>query len=80
MSPNKIVELKVTRPLVGQFLEEWMGKYDQRRFNLLDSKDQEEFCIALNEMTKHLSHASSSSSISVVLGDQGVKALFLQID
>lgn len=77
---NNLLALKIKKPYVGAFLEEWLAEYGNRDFDLTDPKDQDAFSEAVEKMTKHVMHASSSARLSVIFDhEDGIKTLFTHV-
>jgi len=77
---SNLLALKVKKPLVGAFLEDWLSKYGDRQFDLSVPKDQDDFAEAIEKMAKHVSHASPSGRISVLFdANVGVETIFIHV-
>ncbi len=74
-----IEELKVTKPEIGRFVEEWQAKYGNKSFDLSNVSGQATFYEAITEMTKHIAVASHAAKVSIAVGSAGVVQLSVNV-
>ena len=69
--------LKQRKPDIAIFLEKWANSYERRKFDL--AQEKEAFIDAINELANHISLTSQNATITTIVGDDGLKTVYLSV-